>query len=579
MKKIKSFLIWMKHQLYQAVKRFPETIVVSVLFVVFAIWHNRLSDGHHFLKNLEKVLMVLSLALPATASLALFCERKKVNRWLLRGGVLLGLVVYYIRIPNPLNDYFMMRFAALMGLLYLLFLITPYFYKRRGLALYTLKLVGQFFVTVLYSAVMYGGLAMMIFTIETLFEVHFSSRIYADVFVAISGLFAVPFFLGNVPSLESEQSKETYSKVFKTLFLYIIIPIISVYLLILYAYFIKVLWERQLPDGVIGNLVLWHALVSTLTFYFVKDLTEILWLRKWIRFYAPLMIVPFGMLSLAIGIRIAAYGLTMPRYFVVVLAIFSLVAMGIMRIWKAHTAVPVILLLMTFVSVAFFGPLSGYALSLTHQNNRLERMLLTAGLMDTASQFQANASLDEKTKGDIQNQINYLIDSYGKDAIDVFPKPFDREAVELLLGFELNWYSRDPFGFENTFYVSLEPKFRQSLDVRNVDYLLSIDTYAQLDKRMLYESIAVEKEQDSQVMLFTNAFNETIEVDVSALAKALYFNKNLKPEQVIAFENGESLTLTFDFESVSGVVIGEEPAASEAALEVRYYSAFVFINR
>ncbi len=555
MKRLSQYFNFIGNKLKRSVERFPETLFVTLLLVIMIIVRNHMDYDNPNGITIEKLIIALAILMPITAGIKLATEKWRlsfVGRSVLNLVAVLMAGIYYLIIPDSLNEYFMMRFVALYAMLFIGFLVVPYFYNRKGLAQYILYLYGRFFLTALYAGVIFGGISMMIFTIESLFNLNFNENIYFDLFIVLAGVFGVTFFLGSFPEINEDVEISSYSKIFKTLFLYIVLPIVSVYTVILYAYFVKILIEFELPQGLIGNLVLWYAMVSALTLFFVRDLKdEVPWLEKFMNVYIPLMIVPLVMLFIAIGIRIDGYGVTMPRYFVVSLALFLTFALAIMRLKKTDISVPVTLMLIAFIGVSFFGVFSGYSVTLTDQNERLETMFVKYGLKDSNGNFVAKPELDESKKIEVSDQIQFLTRNYEIEEIKALPVDFDQDKAASLLGFELYGYWR---GNNNLTYFNYYNKDESALlDVSEADYMILNSSYNAIYDVDLGDGLILTKEQDLHDLRFVSDGKVIAEINLEDNAKTFYLNQNEMPFYEFELpEDGGKLVVSLNFKSING---------------------------
>ncbi len=555
MKRLSQYFVFAGNKLKRSVERFPETLFVTLLLVIMIIVRTHMDYDNPNGLYIEKIMMALAILMPITTGLKLATEKWRLNliRRLVLNAVAVVLAgIYYMIIPDSLNEYFMIRCMALFAMLFIGFFVVPYFYNRKGLAQYILYLYGRFFLTALYAGVIFGGISMMIFTIESLFNLNFNENIYFDLFIILAGVFGVTFFLGSFPEIDEDVELSSYSKIFKTLFLYIVLPIVSVYTVILYAYFVKILIEFELPQGLIGNLVLWYATVSVLTLFFVRDLKdEVPWLERFMNIYIPLMIVPIVMLFIAIGIRIDGYGITMPRYFVVSLAFFLAFALAIMRVKKTDTSVPVILMLIAFIGISFFGVFSGYSVTLTDQNARLETMFIEYGLKDANGNFIARPELDEMKKVEVSDQIQFLTRNYEIEEIKALPKDFDQDKAVSILGFELYSYWR---GNNNLTYFNYYNKDESTLiDVSGADYMMLSSSYNAIDNVDIDGRLVLSKDQDQPELKFISDGKVIAEINLEDNAKTFYLNQNELPSYEFGLPGaGGKLVVSLNFKSISG---------------------------
>ena len=175
MLKIKDSFKFIFDKLMRSLERFPMTLLVTMAFVIVSIVLIHADYNADYTETLERMLMAITLAVPLTACAKLISERLKQNQvqtLVVQFAALTIAGIYYWLMPEDINEYFVMRFMALWMILFFGFLMAPYFYKRLGLAQYILHLAGKFFLTSLFSVVLFGGLSMMVFTIEALFNVN-----------------------------------------------------------------------------------------------------------------------------------------------------------------------------------------------------------------------------------------------------------------------------------------------------------------------------------------------------------------------------------------------------------------------
>ena len=577
MDKIKATIKFIIVQLNRSVQRFPISLGITAIFMVVAIMLTHAGYDASNREPLERILFALAIGIPMSAAATLAIEKfnlKGLKMVLLHSGVIGLMGVYYLTIPTEMNAYFGMRFIALWAILFFAFLMVPYFYKRDGLSRYILNLVGRFFLTVLFSGAIFGGIAMMVFTIEELFSINWPDEIYLDLFIVVSSAFAVTHFLGSIPEIDKDIEVKDYSKIFKSLFLFIILPIISVYTVILYAYFVKILFGFKLPEGIIGNLVLWYALVSVTTLFFIRDLkSEVPWLSKFFKFYIPLMVVPLTMLFIAIGIRINGYGLTMPRYFVVALAIFSTLSLFIMWLKKRDTSVATVVLLMAFITLTFFGPISGYSLTLADQTNRLELLLEENGMLGPNGQIIAKASLEETQKRAISEKIDFLLNAYSLEEVSVLPDKFDRSKAKDYLGFEMTYYW--PGEFEQDYFNYYTETDTRVVAVAGADFYILANDYDRIASTPLKDQMTVETLSGSALLKIMDGGSLLLEIDLKNAA-AKYYLDQTKPIVVVSADG--TVTATLEFISINGQLKVDGKPSAVTDLDVQGYDVRILLD-
>jgi hypothetical protein len=414
-----------------------------------------------------------------------------------------------------------------------------------------------------------------VFTIDQLFNVKWWDEVYFDVFIIIAGAFGVTHFLGSVPEIRTDVEVSDFSKIFKGMFLYIVLPIVSVYTLILYAYFVKILFNFQLPEGVIGNLVLWYALVSVTTLFFIRDLrSEVPWLPRFFKIYIPLMSIPLMMLFIALYIRIDAYGMTMPRYFVVALALFSTISLVIMWFRKNDTAVVTMLLLVGFIAISFFGPLSGYSVTLSSQSNHLEMLLIENGMLDSSGNLVANASLSQEAQREISEKILFLMRSYEMDELPLLPADFKEDRAKDYLGFQLYDYYGFP-GDRNSYFNYFSKDYNRIMSLYGSEYMITVSNHEAIGKTDLGEGYSIEKKLSDSVFRVYQGEEVVLEIDLNHAGAQFYLDQT----ENLSFESSSGdVKAILIFQNIDGRVEGDGSPSVPEDLMVQYFEVRVLLD-
>jgi hypothetical protein len=223
----------------------------------------------------------------------------------------------------------------------------------------------------LYGAVLFAGLAAAIGATNFLFNFKFEWDTYAVLWVWIVGMFTTLFFLAGVPvdTLALNQD-ESYPKGLKIFTQYVLIPLSTVYVIILLAYEIKILAQWNLPKGLVSNLILGYAvfgLLSLLLVYPIREQAENRWLKTYSRSFYFLLLPLLLLLFVAVGARVFSYGITEYRYFLIVLAFWLLFISVYFLLFKKQNIklIPISLSVLTLLSI--YGPQSAFTVSMYSQ--------------------------------------------------------------------------------------------------------------------------------------------------------------------------------------------------------------------
>ena len=446
MTKLKDFFIKLGGQLKSSLTRFPETLAVAYLLAILWIILNNIDqysptyESSSAYDQLLKVILMLAIALPYTAVIKLLTEYYlKGNLFRILGDsiVLISVIIGSIFLPDKLAEREILLIVILIALGYLGFIIMPYLLKRISFPIYVLKIATTFFITILYSLVLYLGTISIVFALEQLFDLNVSYTLYTDIWIFIAGFFSVTFFLGNVPAKDALFDLTNYTKIYRYLFTIIVIPLLGIFTVILYAYFVKILIGGELPKGVIASLVLWYGLISGVILFFVQPLLESNLIARWFRRLYPFaLMIPVGMMFYSLYLRIAQYGITPPRYYSVLAGIWIL---GTLVYTIAHKKfIPQMLVLygMILLFISAVGPLDAYKMTMRDQSSRFTKLLTTVDMLDEDGMIKPNSSLSEDEQKEVLSYIHYAEDIECLTLLKPVPKHYSYKTTKEILGFE-----------------------------------------------------------------------------------------------------------------------------------------------
>jgi hypothetical protein len=542
--------------LYISLKRFPATILLSISIMVLLIVVSEFRPAED---TLSKISMVLALGIPLSLSIKLFFEGRNEDKSLKCAAIYtisaIFLILYYFFFLKNLNMVDITRYIAVSLTLYLTFLFIPYFPRREQFEMYIITIISGFFITILYSLVLYGGLSAILFTLDKLLGIQIVSKIYYYTFLFVVFIFAVSYFLSVIPLKDRILSPKYYPRLLKILLLYIVMPLLSAYTIILYIYFGKIIVAMQWPEGLVSHLVLWYSVIITLVLFFITPIREEnSWARRFLKI-APKTLLPLLlMMFISIGIRINAYGVTEPRYYVVILALWIFSMMLYLSFTKKlrNIILPFTLAIISLISV--FGPLSSFSISKYSQNKRLEKILLQNNMLVEGS-IQGNTNISKEDKANISSILDYFNRAHSLKETKYMPSDFKMEDMNKVLG----------FGFTNPMYESPDGYFYFSrnreqipLEIKGYDYLF--------DARYLMDRNSTNSDPLNAVYDYGNAVikinyngKEIYSKDLSSFAKQIVNRHgiqqkgtNLSDDEMILEEENDKVKVRFIIQSISG---------------------------
>lgn len=398
-------------------------------------------------------LYVATLGIPLFLAIALFAERRDasgVALWIARlaaVGLLVGLYIGRLSWSEPVE---LLRYVQLSVAFHLLVAVSPYLGVREwnGFWQYNRSILLRFLMAAVFSVILYVGLAIALLAVDNLLGVDVDEDTYFRLWVVIAFLFNTWFFVSGVPDdFEALDRRTDYPPALKVLGQYILSPLVTVYLLIITAYLVRILVTRVWPSGWIGYLVSSVAaagILSLLLLYPIEEREENRWVRNYARWFYIGLIPANAMLLLAIWKRVQQYAVTEPRYFLVILSLW-LAGISLFYAFSRSRNIKVIPATLAILAVVTFaGPWSAYAVSRRSQTARLERLLEQNGMLVDGRVRPPPEAVSFDDRREIGAVLNYLAENHGTASIEPwFPEGRLAEVDTITVGTEHTerWYA------------------------------------------------------------------------------------------------------------------------------------------
>ena len=362
-------------------KRFPLEMLVSIVgSVAFMLLIENSYEEDIRREFLIRLMLVSILGLTLLLSTSLYAERKNLsdkNSILLKVCAAL-LVVGFFFFLKPIDSIVnVFRFGFLIVAFHLLVSFAPFIGEKNVAAFweYNKRLFLRILLSALYSTVLYGGLCIALLSVDTLFNLDFDETLFGDLAAIVYGIFNTAFFLAGVPANWGElEESHVYPKGLKIFTQFVLIPLATIYFCILLAYEGKLIITWSLPEGLVSSLVLGYAvygILAILLVYPVRNEADNKWIQTFARLFYVLLIPLILLLAIAIFTRVIEYGITEPRYILVVLSIWltGITAYFLLSRSQNIKVIPISLCIVALISV--WGPQSATYISMRSQMNAL----------------------------------------------------------------------------------------------------------------------------------------------------------------------------------------------------------------
>ena len=577
------------------IKRFPLSLLSSLIATAVAIYLTHSNyEKLQYVNYLWKIIMCCYLGLNLFLAAELFSESKGFIRAKRLSLQVLGfflILFYYFLLPDFKDFGFedVIRFALFVIGLHLLVSFVPFIGQghTNGFWQYNKSLFLRFLTASLYSGVLYIGLALALLAIDNLFKVEISSKIYTDLWWVLAGIFNTWFFLAGVPQqTQALEGVTAYPKGLKIFTQFVLLPLVTIYLFILYAYSAKIAIAMELPRGWVSYLVIGFSIVgilSLLLIWPVQDREGNSWIRIFSRWFYRALYPLIMLLGLAVFKRISQYGITENRYFILLIALwlFIITTYFLVSKHKNIKLIPVSLCIISFFSS--FGPWGAFGVSEASQIGRLEKLVIAEKILIDGKIKKADPVLKGNNAEEISSLISYLDKNHGFKSIQRwFTSDLDSMFIKMdstqsnyinksemvlgLMGVE-NYISYSHEG-EKDFYINSQYD-QTTVNVKGFDYYSEFNAYNNannvtddnyktpiiLDKDTLFLQL------DGNKLNFVNNLKKSMTLDLADFVKALrknnvssYGNYTIDKKQLLYPFETDSLILQLNFTSISGII-------------------------
>ncbi len=395
--------------------RYPLIITMALIAAASAVTAIDIGDSVNSFQ-VTKLIITSCLGISLLFSAKMLSQRIG-NGLMLETAVLVFLTGFYFFLPEKEKDFTEMYAFILIPTFILSHLLVSFVpFIRNGTELkfwqYNKNLFINLFQTAVFTGVLTGGVMLAILAVDQLFDLELDELLYPKTLalLAISGsCFIFLLFSGRgLPQLERD---DKYPQILRFFTQYVLIPLLCIYLIILYFYSAKILINWELPRGWVSYLVIAYSVIGIFALLLVFPLKED-GKKSWVKgfskvFYytlAPLIILLFT----AIFTRILEYGYTEPRFYVLLIAGWLSVVVLYFIIYRNASIrfIPVSLFILGFLSLTM-PYLNAVAVSKRSQRNELTKLLNSHSLL-VDGKIDFSKKLSSKTVSGIADKFNFL---------------------------------------------------------------------------------------------------------------------------------------------------------------------------
>ncbi len=346
-------------------------------------------------------------------------ESRQIHRrveWVSAAALLaLGTLLYFVA---P-------KFGSIAGAIFLsqwvllilaVLTLAPFSRRRefRGFWRHNHAIIDKALLAAIFSGAAFAGLSLAFFALEGLFVLHVHRDVYAHLATALFGSVAPWFALSAYPAdVRSLDSDVPFPGALRSFAQWVMVPLVSVYAIILLVYAAQIGFKGEWPKGMVGWLVSWAGalgLMTNLVLLPMAEKHELKWLRLFLRGFYAALIVFAGLLALATYRRVSEYGWTEERVLLALLSgwFFGLALFFTLRPSATRQWIPATIGILALITCS--GPLSPTFISQRDQTQRLEKLLERIGVRKNGTAVALTTDLDVKTRRQLWDQIDFFSD-------------------------------------------------------------------------------------------------------------------------------------------------------------------------
>lgn len=393
-------------------------------------------------------------------------------------------------------------------------------------------------------------------SIEALFDVNIDWDLYTDIWFIAEVLIAWSFVFNYYLTLTEDISKKSGfeikpSRLRRIFWSFIFLSLAIVYLLIFWAYWIKILVTWVRPKWVIVRLWIWYFALWTISSYLIyPDKTKVHEIINKI-LYVSFILVAFMMIW-AIVKRINQYWITINRCFVCYIIAFIIIfsALSLIFTKKRLISFIVTLCVLGFIAV-YWRPINVDQISFKSQVNRLENLLSKENISLPLTEWVLK-DMDEESTKLIMWTIDWLVEKYNKNKIIDKIINYEYEDSNLSSRFNIReflWVNADYDYYYPTYkYRSYKQYWEEPVDVTWYSKILNFLKYGEDIKDMV---LKVQVDNNDYVLNLSDYLDELKEkADIYAKSDLTVEEEDIlkKPALLVSKENYKIVINWFSIE-------------------------------
>lgn len=581
-----------------AFKRFPITILWSVFGSLFFIYQFEQNNSNPFDSNYNLSLTLL-LGVSWLIGVQFFIEQfKNPKKWQFLKLIMLGLLfLFYLYIPSFENynqniEYIFRFFLYLIGG-HLFTLFSPFITKWDKNAYWNyLRLTAIAIIrSLFFSFILYLGLSLALVAIDALFEITIRGKRYGQLFVFCLGVVNTWIYLSDFPKNIFKNTEIEFEKALEVLVKYILIPLVLLYIIILYAYTLKILIQWELPKGWVSYLVIALSILGYVIQVMINPFQKNI--KSWtINKFQPwfyLLLIPLNiLLFVAIFRRVNDYGITENRYFILAFAFWNIGIILYMLFSKTKALKVIPISLFCIAILSSFGLWGAFSVSNNSQARQFENLFFkikednNTATYDELDRLKSILKYLEKKKSVsiLDKTTNLTLENYREEPINEKSEhgSLDNYKIWETLAIKLDSTSINKSN-NNTkyYYLNNSSNLKHVEDISNFDEFIYLE-YFNSEREITSNDLIVNLNMTEKEISIRLKNDTTVKIEIPLLDKLKELSKfstNLNEA------SKEDLTIEVTSEELSAKMIFSNLSFNTEVniIELTHIQAFLFIKK
>lgn len=450
--KIKEFLSKTSNALINLFKKYPLTLIIATCLTLFL---TIFMDAGVFKSSIiERVFFFGVIWIVSTIFIeTLNFKNKKIT---ISSYILTAIIAFvFVKLPRNVHGVFNEHVIRIMvGYCLCLITTTMYFIIKKEKIIfqqYLLKIFNNIFnSTITYGVLNIGMTLIIVIFVELILDGTYGGILFRSQ-ILLLGLFYFPSMLNAI----SDVKEKSPSNFIKGLVKYVLLPLVTIAMVIIYIYIAKILIQREMPSNIIFRILAGIFIVAFPVWNMASNFKEQKLINK-ISTILPYAYLPFILLEIySVGVRIIDFGLTPIRYIGIAFIVFQIIVLLFTILKRKVDLKYAFILLSIIIFVACITPLNFNTISKLSQKN-----IIVSNLQE-GTNFE---DISEEAKEKVHSAYVYLTNNYGSDYIPEYIKNMNNE---------INKYSPVVTNYRQNEYLSFF-EYGEEINVKEYSTVLPV---------------------------------------------------------------------------------------------------------